>query len=322
MLLSILIKLKKVDNQNPTKNPDTRYSLSEDNKGRTLAKGQIEYFKDSKARDENGNLLVLYHGTYTDEMFTIFEPKKGFNVDAIYLTPDLNVSSFFGNGSSIRNFDKTLIPRINEAKTTNDLIKIFSDDLNNKVEIKKSYTDENGDYYRLETYDGNSTSPLGYKTGENTYSYKNFNGEVKETNVFNKLKEKALEEAYQNQLYASNYEVYANIVNPLIINAKGKPFYQIEFEGKTTNTETISSIAKERGYDGVIVKNVLETSYEDQLTDDYIVFNSNQIKDVKNQNPTDNPDFRYSLSEEKNMIINHQDLKFVVVGLWKKSKNN
>ena len=292
-------QVKKVDNTNPTDNPDTRYSLSEDNKGRTLAKGQIEYFKDSKARDENGNLLVLYHGTYTDEMFTIFEPKKGFNVDAIYLTPDLNVSSFFGNGSSIRNFDKTLIPRINEAKTTNDLIKIFSDDLNNKVEIKKSYTDENGDYYRLETYDGNSTSPLGYKTGENTYSYKNFNGEVKETNIFNKLKEKALEEAYQNQIYASNYEVYANIVNPLIINANGKPFYQIEFEGKTTNTETISSIAKERGYDGVIVKNVLETSYEDQLTDDYIVFNSNQIKDVKNQNPTDNPDFRYSLSEEK-----------------------
>jgi hypothetical protein len=31
--------------------------------GKNLSKGQAEYFKDSKVRDENGNLLVVYHGT-------------------------------------------------------------------------------------------------------------------------------------------------------------------------------------------------------------------------------------------------------------------
>lgn len=292
-------QIKNVDNTNPTSDADIRYSLSKvDNKGRELTPQQQEYFKDSKARDEKGNLLTLYHGTYNDEMFTVFDAKKGFNVDAIYLTPDLSVSSHFGNGSTIRNFDKTLIPRINEVKTVDDLIKIFNDDLNNKIEITKSYSDENGDFYRLETMDGVSSEALGYKTGKNTYSFTNLNGKVKETNLFDKLKKEALEEAQQNQSYASNYEVYTNIVNPLVVDAKGKPYYKINFEGKITNTETISAIAKERGYDGVIVKNVLETSYENQLTDDYIVFNSNQIKDVKNTTPTENKDIRYSLSEK------------------------
>lgn len=41
---------------------DIRYSLK-DSDGNKLTEAQAEYFKDSKVRDENGNLLVLYHGT-------------------------------------------------------------------------------------------------------------------------------------------------------------------------------------------------------------------------------------------------------------------
>ena len=42
------------------------FSLSKDNQGRTLSKEQQEYFKDSKIRDEKGNLKVMYHGTDAD----------------------------------------------------------------------------------------------------------------------------------------------------------------------------------------------------------------------------------------------------------------
>lgn len=34
-----------------------------DNQGQQLTKEQQEYFKDSKVRDENGNLLTVYHGS-------------------------------------------------------------------------------------------------------------------------------------------------------------------------------------------------------------------------------------------------------------------
>ena len=76
----------------------------QDNKGRTLSEEQHEYFKNSKVRDENGNLKVLYHGT--DAEFNVFDYKylgkngtslgKGF-----YLTDDINTAKGYaerGNG--------------------------------------------------------------------------------------------------------------------------------------------------------------------------------------------------------------------------------
>ena len=44
---------------------------NKDSTGRELSEGQMEYFKDSVVREENGNLLVMYHGTNAD--FTVFE---------------------------------------------------------------------------------------------------------------------------------------------------------------------------------------------------------------------------------------------------------
>ena len=52
---------------------NTQYSLT-DNQGRTLTKEQQEYFKDSKVRDENGNLLTVYHGSY-EKGFSVFDKK-------------------------------------------------------------------------------------------------------------------------------------------------------------------------------------------------------------------------------------------------------
>jgi len=45
-----------------------------DSDGRPLTRAQAEYFKDSKVRDEDGNLLVVYHGT--DANFTVFDRSK------------------------------------------------------------------------------------------------------------------------------------------------------------------------------------------------------------------------------------------------------
>ena len=66
-------------------NTTTKYSMQEseknsgsfkfDNKGRELSKEQQEYFKNSKVRDENGNLQEVYHGSNTDGI-TIFDIDK------------------------------------------------------------------------------------------------------------------------------------------------------------------------------------------------------------------------------------------------------
>lgn len=51
-----------------------KYSLK-DSEGRTLTQEQQEFFRDSKIRDKNGNLLVVYHGTLANEI-TRFDPKR------------------------------------------------------------------------------------------------------------------------------------------------------------------------------------------------------------------------------------------------------
>lgn len=44
-----------------------------DSAGRELTEAQQAYFKDSKVRDADGNLLVMYH--QTDGTFTVFDTK-------------------------------------------------------------------------------------------------------------------------------------------------------------------------------------------------------------------------------------------------------
>lgn len=51
-----------------------KFSLDEDSQGNKLTKAQQEFFKDSKVRDDNGNLLVVYHGTNSE--FYEFDKSK------------------------------------------------------------------------------------------------------------------------------------------------------------------------------------------------------------------------------------------------------
>ena len=59
------------------------YSLPKvDSDGNKLTEDQMEFFENSKARDENGNLYVLYHGSRSP-LFTEFDMYEG-----VWLTPD------------------------------------------------------------------------------------------------------------------------------------------------------------------------------------------------------------------------------------------
>src|SRR5690606_21933362 len=72
-------------------NSDIRFSKTTDSEGRELTVEQAKYFKDSKVRDELGNLLVVYHGTTWD--FNIFDKSR------------TNVENDFGQGFYFTNVD-------------------------------------------------------------------------------------------------------------------------------------------------------------------------------------------------------------------------
>lgn len=87
------------------------------------------------------------------------------------------------------------------------------------------------------------------------------------------------------------FNLFQNIKNPLTVDAKGKYWHSIEFEGTTKKTDEITKIAKDRGYDGLIITNVIDKGAEAskngeyaEVANDYIAFEPNQIKSATDNN--------------------------------------
>lgn len=92
--------------QNSAEDTQGKHSLMElpatDSAGRELSAEQQEYFKDSKVRDEDGNLLVVYHGTDAD--FTVFDASKGranMDIQGMFFSPwELDAQGYGNNVSA------------------------------------------------------------------------------------------------------------------------------------------------------------------------------------------------------------------------------
>lgn len=193
---------------------DVKKSSHRDSTGRELTEAQQEFFKDSKARDKDGNLQVVYHGTRIAD-FTVFKRNVNYFTDS--------------------------------------------------KEMADSYS-PNGDMY--EGY-VNITKPYEIDAAGEKWSSVPIDDSMK-----------ALLEQYGSSVFKEN----------------GK--------WRTTPADIASAIEEavdngELDYDGIIIKNIDDTGsyYKDEgkhLATDYIVFASNQFKNVDNTNPTADPDIRYS----------------------------
>ena len=194
-----------------------KYSLS-DNQGRTLSKEQQEFFKDSKVRDEKGNLLTVYHGGNGD--YSVFD-KKFFNTNE-------KSGDYVGEGFYF-------------AKSKGTAYKYGNN-------VKEVYL--------------NMTNPLIINTEQEAKDYRaSFDGLYKPTDP------EEIRIQQEIKAFVKDYDY---------------------FELMKTNPSAIREEVQKRGYDGLI----------DNLYGQYAVFNSNQIKNVDNTNPTTNEDIRYSLSDD------------------------
>ena len=91
-----------------------KYSIGFDSQGRTLSKEQQEYFKDSKVRDKNGNLMTVYHGTPNGE-FTVFDADRiGETTDegdwgtGFYFTDVKDGAQSYANGDNAKVYETYL----------------------------------------------------------------------------------------------------------------------------------------------------------------------------------------------------------------------
>lgn len=82
------------------KHGEIRFELpSKDSNGNTLSSKQRDYFKESKIRDDDGNLLVVYHET--SENFTVFDRTKSranMDIQGSFFSPwDIDAGGYGGN---------------------------------------------------------------------------------------------------------------------------------------------------------------------------------------------------------------------------------
>lgn len=143
------------DRQTDTQaNEDIRYSKNttsqeHDNKGRTLTQSQAKFFKDSKARDDNGNLVTVYH-TMTDEgvQFNEFNPvgtdHYRFGDQVVnYYTDSKEMSGSYAD----QNYQMADTKRITTLKEVNDYIKEYNE--LHKDQGKNVVLHKTGDSYEL-----------------------------------------------------------------------------------------------------------------------------------------------------------------------------
>lgn len=80
---------------------NARYSLK-DSEGNSLTEAQQEYFRNSKVRDKDGNLLVLYHGT-DSAGFNVFSKDIGWGVT--FLTSSRRTANAYGGNWENKLYD-------------------------------------------------------------------------------------------------------------------------------------------------------------------------------------------------------------------------
>ena len=96
---------------------------------------------------------------------------------------------------------------------------------------------------------------------------------------------------------------YLDIKNPLVIDAKGSKWDNLDTPYGTSTQEIVRNLDTNK-YDGIIFENINDNWIDDadgEIGTVYYTVNPNQIKDVDNTNPTSDADIRYSLTPEYGM---------------------
>lgn len=245
-------------------------AYSVDSQGRQLSEGQQKKFKDSKAVDEEGNLLTLYHGTQND--FNVFDfsqggkngTQEGFG---IYLTDNPEVSKQYGN-RQLEVYADIKKPAYSDKKTIKN------------SEIKKliKATCEKEAREIADDYDGNLEEAIRDTWISNyvdTYSASSMND--------------AYNEMVDTLLQFNNNDI--DIIQEIISGQGLRNYDEV--------SKFYDLLTKETGFDGIMTKWTSNQVVNGKETRIILAFNSEQVKRTDNLNPTNSKDIRYAIPDNK-----------------------
>ena len=251
-------------------NVKQRFSVEKDSAGRELTEGQKEFFANSKATDWQGRLLTLYH--QTENEFTVFDTRRSGAGSRDEKTPF---------GIFLKSSDTDIGLRGKKqmelyANIENPLIAQNREDLTYQLRRLSSKYDD---------------LILEHEALDNEYHQK---FEDAKTDLRN-----FMTEWRKNNPDASRRALYDVPEFDRLYNAE-----ESIIEEWTEKADALSAQAKEvltqalrdAGYDGVFLYN--DAGSWGRNTDAYIALDPEQVKNVDNVNPTNNPDIRYSTEEQ------------------------
>ena len=189
---SVIYDLKGEDAKRKAEIGTAKYSLS-DSDGKQLTKEQQEYFKDSKMRDDNGSLKVMYHGSQ-DAGFHVFDSKFSDDETSFFFVDRNDVAATYSGTTETY-----------EAKTIRT-----AEDMNNFI------AEINADGYEVVEQDGKFV--LMYD-GDQVATSDTAKGIYKEFCWYEGVGEGD-----------ANYKVYLNLKNPLVIDAEGRNWDNVSSE--------------------------------------------------------------------------------------------
>ncbi|MGM9558155.1 MAG: hypothetical protein ACI3VP_07855, partial [Oscillospiraceae bacterium] len=230
----------------------------EDDKGRQLSDGQKAYFKNSVVRDDKGRLLTVYHGTDAD--FTVFDiMRAGKNGRAE------GYGFYFSDDQEItgKYGDKQMEVYLNITKP------LYSDRRTlTKAELRK-FTDA---VISREM----KSDDIEWKDSFISNYIDTYSGITRSSAV----------QRFVNQIWEANENDQDLIYE--IANGSGQN-YSVE-----TMKDFYKTLTDSIGVDG----NISTWEHADGESKVYVAFSPEQAKRVDNQEPTKNPDIRYSIEEE------------------------
>lgn len=249
---------------------NTKFSVR-DSAGRELTPAQQEFFRNSKARDENGNLLVMYH--QTDGDFTVFDTEhKG-----------------AGTGDDETPFGVFL------KKTSRDIgvrgkkqMQLYANIQNplrvdNREQLVQSLARMSEEYASIKAESGNIDKEYGAKFEKAKRAFADFLTRWRKENP-----DAPARAAYNAEGFDAAFNAEDEVVKEWT-----KKQDALALKAKKAATAAL----RENGYDGVFLEK--DQGSWGRSTEAYIALDANQVKSVDNQSPTTDPDIRFSVREAK-----------------------
>ena len=319
--------------------PDQIYTVSEesvgqkgkasreldiDSEGNELSPAVAKRFANSKVVDENGRLKVVYHGTVSGE-FDIFDKSKGsvegdFGSGFYFTDKETDVEKNYEFGGP--DFDNKVWRRAEQIWDEDPDIDMEDAREQAKKELYKEshrfevYLNIENPAIVGETILFDNDSYLSEYNEEDYDNYDDYIGDVDQLvtddidNIIWDIERNvdlySNTDSIRNALYEAYYEGGVSIEK---FKERINELYLESNNGDVVSNEVTRQIIESLGYDGIIdptVATKFKNMGMEADTTHYIVFKPNQIKDVGNKNPTDNPNIHYSRELDLIDYINEQ----------------